>query len=380
MSLILKSPLQERLTSVYRFSQEIQDITNDVTVSRAVYSDFNSQQLQQKMFNPRGQKIDVQLIWNTPDCRNAVSGIPANCTNSTEKYDQDSVTETIERSGSNTLYLDRLFDLSDYREMLAAADEISGINVPLTRSSLGSSLEGAIMELTAKVDLAADKKLVKFMVDTVDQTTYGFSPLEIDDIPDIATDKGKAVKSMGVVVGGVLNDIYTETKYSAKIAKYSNLTPTLIGGHLVSQFIALNQAQCCSSDGINLFDIYNQNRLPAIYSDHLIEYFASKYAGTGMKMNPYFLSYDPGSIQVINYAYNRGMFGLENSETLHESTFVSPYSGRTMDLIIYHDTCAKKVSVKVSLTEEFRVRPETQCDGTAAYNTNGLQQFKIINS
>ena len=380
MALILKNPLQERLTNVYRFSAEIEDVTNDVTVSRAIYSDLNSQKLQQKMFNPRGEKIDVQMIWNTPDCRDAVSGVPANCTNSTEKYDQDSVTETITRSGSNTLYLDRLFDLNDYREMLAAADGIDGINVPITRSSLGNSFEKTILELTAKVDVAADKKLVKYMVDTVDQTTYGFSPLEIDDIPDIATDKGKAVKSMGVVVGGMLNDIYTETRYSAKKAKYSVMNPTLIGGHLVSQFVTLNQAQCCSSDGLNLFEIYNKNQLPAIYSDHLIEYYATKYAGSGIKANPYFLSYDPGSIQVINYAYNRGIFGLENSELLHETTFVSPYSGRTMDLIIFHDTCAKKVSVKVSLTEEFRVRPETQCADTAAYNVNGMQQFKIINS
>jgi len=380
MALIPKCNLQERLESIYCTSREIDDVAMEVTASRAIISDVNSGRLQQKMLSENGQKMAVEMIWDTPDCTPVSEGCTTNhCADGARTVSQESQIETITCSSTNTIYDSVLFNLNDYREVLAAADGINAINAPLTRNGRGQSFEKALMDLVAKIDLAQDKKLVKFMVDSVNQTTFGFSPKEAADIPNVIADNGKAVKTYGAVAaGGVLNDLYTEARYSAKIAKYC-ADPILMGGHMLNQFIALNQGQCCSSDGLNMFDIYSQGKLPVIFSNHLVEYFASKYAGSGIKMNPYVLSYDKGSIQVINYAQNRGIFAKTGNDTLEKTTISSPYSGRTMDVYVYHDTCTEKVSLKVSVTEEYRLRPETHCATDGAYGVNGLQQLVIKN-
>ena len=100
---------------------------------------------------------------------------------------------------------------------------------------------------------------------------------------------------------------------------------------------------------------------------------------TSLKNMPYFIAYEPGAIQVVNYAQYRGMFEVDNP-TFSRTTIVSPFTGRAMDVAFSLTSCGTKVNMLVYATEELYTRPETWCSGDYGYGVNGLQQFKIKNS
>ncbi len=258
-------------------------------------------------------------------------------------------------------------------------DSLPTLDAPLSETKVrGTSIESKLFELISLVDKGHEARIAQFLFDSVPSSTYGFSPKEIADIPDRATDKGKAVKTFGQVSATAFNELYSEVIYSAQTARFGS-NPILIGGFLLNQYQQLNQASCCASTGYDLSTIFESNRLPVIKSDAMANVFNTEYSETSLKTMPWFLSYEAGAVQVVNYAQYRGMFEV-SSPTFSRTTIISPFTGRAMDVAFSLTSCGTKINMTVSATEELYTRPETWCSGDYGYGVNGLQQFKIVNS
>lgn len=384
MALVLKNSLQDRLSSVFQTQSALGVITAnpqlDVPLSIAMNSEVNSSRLEGKMLSENGQRMSVELIWNLPECSPAVTGCPTDyCAEGSAPATQDSETYTITCDGTNTYKKTVTFEYADFKAMTALMDTLPTLDAPLSETMVrGTSIESKLFELISLVDKGHEKRIAQFLFDSVPATTFGFSPKEIADIPDRATDKGKAVKTFGQVSSTAFNELYSEVIYSAQTARFGS-SPILIGGFLLNQYQQLNQASCCASTGYDLSTIFESNRLPVIKSDALANVFNAEYSATSLKNMPWFLSYEAGAVQVVNYAQYRGMFEV-SSPTFSRTTIISPFTGRAMDVAFSLTSCGTKVNMTVSATEELYTRPETWCSGDYGYGVNGIQQFKIKNS
>ena len=357
MALVLKNSLQDRLSSVFQTQSALGVITAnpqlDVPLSIVMNSEVNSSRLEGKLLAENGQKMSVELVWNLPECEAAVSGCPTDlCAEGASPATQDSETYTITCDGTNTFKKTVTFEYADFKAMTALMDTLPMLDAPLSETTVrGTSIESKLFELISLVDKAHEARMAQFIFDSVPATTFGFSPKEIADIPDIATDKGKAVKTFGQVTSTAFNELYSEVIYSAQTA----------------------------STGYDLSTIFETNRLPVIKSDALANVYNTEYTLTSLKTMPWFVSYEVGAIQVVNYAQYRGMFEVSNP-MFSRTTIVSPFTGRAMDVAFSLTACGTKVNMTVSATEELYTRPETWCSGDYGYGVNGLQQFKIKNS
>lgn len=384
MALVLKNSLQDRLSSVFQTQSALGVITAnpqlDVPLSIAMNSEVNSSRLEGKMLSENGQRMSVELIWNLPECSPAVTGCPTDyCAEGSAPATQDSETYTITCDSTNTYKKTVTFEYADFKAMTALMDTLPTLDAPLSETMVrGTSIESKLFELISLVDKGHEARIAQFLFDSVPATTFGFSPKEIADIPDIATDKGKAVKTFGQISSTAFNELYSEVIYSAQTARFGS-SPILIGGFLLNQYQQLNQASCCASTGYDLSSIFESNRLPVIKSDALANVFNAEYSTTSLKTMPWFLSYEAGAVQVVNYAQYRGMFEV-SSPTFSRTTIISPFTGRAMDVAFSLTSCGTKVNMTVSATEELYTRPETWCSGDYGYGVNGLQQFKIKNS
>lgn len=384
MALVLKNSLQDRLSSVFATQSALGVITAnpqlDVPLSIAMNSEVNSSRLEGKILSENGQKMTVELVWNLPECTAAVTGCPTDyCAEGSAPATQDSETYTITCDSTNTYSKTVTFEYADFKAMTALMDSLPTLDAPLSETKVrGTSIESKLFELISLVDKGHEARIAQFLFDSVPATTYGFSPKEIADIPDRATDKGKAVKTFGQVSATAFNELYSEVIYSAQTARYGS-NPILIGGFLLNQYQQLNQASCCASTGYDLSTIFETNRLPVIKSDAMANVFNTEYSATSLKTMPWFLSYEAGAVQVVNYAQYRGMFEV-SSPTFSRTTIISPFTGRAMDVAFSLTSCGTKINMTVSATEELYTRPETWCSGDYGYGVNGLQQFKIKNS
>ncbi len=384
MSLVLKNSLQGRLDSVFDTQSSLGVMTSnpqlDVPLSIAMNQEVNSSRLEGKMLSENGQKMTFELIWNFPECAEAVSGCPTDyCAEGSAPATQDSETYTITCSAENTRYAPVMtFTYSDFRAMTALMDTLPTLDAPLSATTVrGTSIEAKLLEAIAIVDKGHEKRIAQYLFDAVPSSTYGFSPMEIADIPDRATDKGKAVKTFGQVSSTSFNELWSEVQYSADTARIGQ--PIVIGGHLLKQYVTLNSAVCCNSSGYDISGILQNGQMPVIKSDALANVFNTEYSATSLKNMPWFIAYQPGSIQVVNYAQYRGMFEVSN-DLFSRTTIVSPFTGRAMDVAFSLTSCGTKVNMLVSATEELYIRPETWCSGDYGYGVNGLMQFKIKNS
>lgn len=378
MDFILKAPLQDRLSNVWETAGTVSNTQRQVPLSIAMNDEANSALLEGKLLSENGQKMSVELIWDLPECAPAAAGCLTGCEVGADPTGQDSETYSITCNNTNTFKKGFEFDYEDFKNAAALMSSLPVLDAPLTESKVrGTSIEGKMLEAISLVDKAHEKRIGQYLYDSVNSTTYGFSPKEIGDIPNLATDFGKAVKTFGQISATQFNELLTEVKYSADKAMYRN--PILIGGYLLDQYRMLNSAACCSSAGYDLSSIFNANKIPFLQSDALAEVYNTELGLTSLKNMPYFLSYDVGSIQVVNYAQYRGMFEVTNP-MFTRTTIVSPFSGRAMDIEFSLTACGKKINMWVSATEELYLRPETQCVGDYAHTVNGLQQFVIKNS
>jgi hypothetical protein len=384
MALVLKNSLQDRLSSVFQTQSALGVITAnpqlDVPLSIVMNSEVNSSRLEGKLLAENGQKMSVELIWNLPECGAAVTGCPTDyCAEGASPATQDSETYTITCDSTNTYSKTVTFEYADFKAMTALMDTLPMLDAPLSETTVrGTSIESKLFELISLVDKAHEARMAQFIFDSISSTTFGFSPKELADIPDRATDKGKAVKTFGQVSSTAFNELYSEVIYSAQTARFGS-NPVLIGGFLLNQYQQLNQASCCASTGYDLSSIFETNRLPVIKSDALANVYNAEYSTTSLKTMPWFVSYEVGAIQVVNYAQYRGMFEVSNP-MFSRTTIVSPFTGRAMDVAFSLTACGTKVNMTVSATEELYTRPETWCSGDYGYGVNGLQQFKIKNS
>ena len=384
MALVLKNSLQDRLSSVFQTQSALGVITAnpqlDVPLSIAMNSEVNSSRLEGKLLSSSGQKMTVELVWNLPECTVAVTGCPTDyCAEGASPATQDSETYTITCDGTNTYKKTVTFEYEDFKQMTALMDTLPTLDAPLSETLVrGTSIESKLFELISLIDKGHEARIAQFLFDSVPASTFGFSPKEIADIPDRATDKGKAVKTFGQVTLTAFNELYSEVIYSAQTARFGS-NPILIGGFLLNQYQQLNQASCCASTGYDLSTIFETNRLPVIKSDAMANVFNTEYSATSLKTMPWFLSYEAGAVQVVNYAQYRGMYEV-SSPTFSRTTIISPFTGRAMDVAFSLTSCGTKINMTVSATEELYTRPETWCSGDYGYGVNGLQQFKIKNS
>lgn len=385
MALVLKNSLQDRLSSVFQTQSSLGVMTAnpqlDVPLSITMNQEVNSSRLEGKMLSENGQKMTVELVWNLPDCSEAVSGCPTDyCAEGDTPPTQDSETYTITCNSQNTRYHTFTLTYDDYKSMTALLDTLPTQDAPLSATTVrGTSLESKMFESISIVDKAHEKRLAQFLYDSVPASTYGFSPMEIADIPDRATDKGKAVKTFGAVSATAFNELWSEVQYSAETARFG-AKPIVIGGHLLKQYVTLNSSVCCNSSGYDLGQILADGQMAVIKSDALANVFNTEYTATSLKNMPWFLSYEAGAIQVVNYAQYRGMFEVTDNPLFSRTTIISPFTGRAMDVAFSLTSCGKNINVTVSATEELYTRPETWCSGDYGYGVNGLQQFKIKNS
>lgn len=384
LDLVIKNSLQDRLSSVWNTQSSIGVLTSnpqkDVPLSIAMNSAANNNRLTGKLLSENGQRMSVELIWNLPECVGAVTGCPTDyCAEGATPEGQDSVVKTISCSNTNTYKKTFTFEYADFKEMSALMDRLPVLDAPLSETMVrGTSIESKLFEAIALVDKGHEARMAQYLFDAVDGTSYGFSPKETGDIANLASDKGKRVKTFGQVGNTSFNELYTEVLYSADVARFG-AKPILIGGHLLSQYQLLNQAVCCSSAGYDISSILEENKLAVIKSDALANVYNAEYSLTSLKDMPYFISYDLGSIQVVNYAQYRGMFEVVNP-LFSRTTIVSPFTGRAMDVAFSLTSCGTKVNMTVSATEELYTRPETWCEDDYGYGVNGVQQFKIVNS
>ena len=385
MALVLKNSLQDRLVSVFQTQSSLGVITANpqltLPLSISMNQDVNSDRMQGRLVAENGQKMTFEAIWNLPECVGAVSGCPTDyCAEGATPATQDSETYTITCDGTNTYKKTFTFEYSDFRSMTALMDTLPALDAPLSETMFrGTSIEAKMFEAISLVDKAHEARIAQFLFDSVPATTYGFSPKEIADIPDIAADKGKAVKTFGQVSATAFNELWSEVMYSTETARFGS-KPVIIGGHLLKQYVTLNSAVCCNSSGYDLSDILSNGQMPVIKSDDLANVFNAEYTATSLKNMPWFISYEPGAIQVVNYAQYRGMFEVTDNPLYYRTTVVSPFTGRAMDVAFSLTSCGTKVNMTVSATEELYTRPETWCSGDYGYGVNGLQQFRIKNS
>lgn len=374
--------LQERLDTVFQTNSQIENTQKNTPLSNMLRDEANTGTLQSMLVNENGQQLDLRLIWSLPECGAVASGCVTDpCATGDEPTTQQSQAYSLECSSSNTFHKALTFEYAEFEKASALMDTLPDLSAPLRDTSVnGTSIEMKLLGLISDVDLAAETALAKKMVAGVAATTYGFSPDEVPTIANLVANEGKAVTTYGTGLTAIQNELFSGVTMSAEIAEFKN-QPWLIGGYPLTNYVKLSGGLCCASTGVNLSGLMEVNQTPVMNSKALIKAFIAEYpslAGNLVTM-PFFLSYDRGSIQLLNYYTFAGGFGLQNGLTVRKQIF-SPFTNRPMGLTIKMSDCGDKITVRVQTTEDIVFRPETQCEGTAAYGVNGLQQFVIKNS
>lgn len=374
--------LQERLDTVFQTNSQIENTQKNTPLSNMLRDEANTGALQSKLINENGQLLDLRLVWSLPECGAVASGCVTDpCDEGSSPTTQYSQSYTLECTTSNTFHDALTFEYADYEAASALIDTLPDLSLPLRETSVnGTSVEDKLLQLIGKIDLAAETAIAKKLIAGVAATTYGFSPDEVPTITDLVANEGKAVTTYGTGLTAIQNELFSGVTMSAEIAEFKN-QPWLIGGYPLTNYVKLSSGLCCASTGVNLSALMSINQTPVMNSKALIKAFIAEYpslAGNFVTM-PFFLSYDRGSIQLLNYYTFAGKFGLQNGQVLRKQIF-SPFTNRPMGLTIATTTCGTKITVRVQTTEDIVFKPETQCSGTAAYGVNGLQQFVIKNS
>lgn len=381
MAFLLKN-LQDRLDSVFLTNSLVRDTGKDCAITNAMRNDLNAGLLQSKVVDQNGQRVDVKLAWQLPECDDVETGcVNDPCETGSAPTEHDYESYTIACNSDNTVSSAPLtFAYNDFLDATALMDTLPTLTAPLTETSVrGTSIEAKLLEAISKVDRAMEKKLAEYMVATVDATTFGFDPKEVPSLTNLATDKGKAVKTWGTGTA-IQSELFTSVRRSAQIARYNN-DPVLIGGFGLTDYINLSGGLCCSSDGINLGEIVNIGKTPVLYSEALVEAMLAEYPSTAgdFVTMPYFLSYDRGSMQILNFHTFSGMFEMVSPLTTRKQIF-SPFTGRPMGLTIATSSCGTSITLRVQCTEDYVWKPDTLCAVPSYNNPNGLQQFVIKNS
>lgn len=374
--------LQERLDTVFATNAQVDNTQANTPLSNMLRDEANAGALQSKLVNENGEQLDLRLIWSLPECGAVVTGCVTDpCADGGTPSTQQSQAYSLECSGTNTFSRALTFNYSDFEKASALMDRLPDLSLPLTETSVnGTSIEAKLLKLISDVDLAAEEAIAKKLVAGVAATTYGFSPDEVPTIANLVANEGKAVTTSGTTIAAMQNELFSGVTMSAEIAEYKN-QPWLIGGYPLANYVKLSGGLCCASTGLNLSTLMEINQSPIMTSKALIRAMIAEYpslAGNFVTM-PFFLSYDRGSIQLINFYTFAGGFGVENGQTVRKQIF-SPFTSRPMGLTIATSACGTKITVRVQTTEDIVFKPETQCAGTAAYGVNGLQQFVIKNS
>src|SRR5574343_419374 len=267
MPFVLKN-LQDRLDSVFLTTNTVRDTAKDCPLQITMRNDLNAGLLQAKKINEKGQKVSLELVWNLPECGEVETGCVTDpCATGDTPSGQDSQTYDIVCNADNTVSSPALtFAYNDFMKATVLMDSLPTLTAPLSETSVrGTSIEAKVLEMISKVDKAQEARLGTKVVDTVNATTFGFSPLEVPTITNLATDKGKAVKTYGTGTA-LSSELFTSIRRSAQIAKYGN-DPVLIGGYPLTDYINLSGGLCCASNGINLGEIINLNKTPVIFSE-----------------------------------------------------------------------------------------------------------------
>ncbi len=380
MAYVLKN-LQDRLDSVFLTASTVKDTAKDCPLSIAMRNDLNAGLLQSKKINERGQKVSLELAWNLPECDDVVTGCVTDpCATGSAPVGQDSETYDIACDSGNTVSSAPLtFAYADFVQATVLMDSLPTLGAPLTETSVrGTSIEAKLLEAISKVDRAMEARMGTFLVDSVNATSFGFDPREAATLTSLGTDKGKAVKTWGTGTA-IQSELFTSVRRSAQIARYGN-DPILIGGYPLTDYINLSGGLCCSSNGINLGEIVNVGKTPVLLSEAIINAMIAEYpslAGNYTSM-PFFLSYDPGSMQILNYHTFAGMFEMVSPLTTRVQIF-SPFTGRPMGLTFATSTCGTSITMRVQSTEDYVFKPDTLCAEPSFANPNGIQQFVIKN-
>ncbi len=374
--------LQDRLDTVFATNSQIENTQANTPLSNMLRDEANSGILQSQLVNENGQQLDLRLVWSLPECGAVATGCVTDpCADGDTPTTQQSQSYSLECSDTNTFHKSLTFDYADFEKASALMDSLPDLSLPLTETSVnGTSIEMKLLGLISDVDLAAEYAIAKKLVAGVTATTYGFSPDEVPTIANLVANEGKAVTTSGTTIAAMQNELFSGVTMSAEIAEYKN-QPWLIGGYPLANYVKLSGGLCCASTGLNLSTLMEINQTPIMTSKALIRAMIAEYpslAGNFVTM-PFFLSYDRNSIQLLNYYTFSGKFGLQNGQVLRKQIF-SPFTNRPMGLTIAMSKCGEKITVRVQTTEDIVFKPETQCDGTAAYGVNGLQQFVIKNS
>lgn len=374
--------LQERLDTVFATNGQVENTQANTPLSNMLRDEANAGALQSKLVNENGEQLDLRLIWGLPECGAVTTGCVTDpCADGGTPTTQQSQSYSLECSATNTFSRALTFNYSDYLKASALMEGLPDLTAPLTETSVnGTSIESKLLKLIADVDLAAEAAIAKKLVDGVAATTYGFSPDEVPTIANLVANEGKAVTTFGTGLSAIQNELFSGVTMSAEIAEYRN-QPWLIGGYPLANYVKLSGGLCCASTGVNLMGLMEVNQTPIMTSKALIKAMIAEYptlAGNFVTM-PFFLSYDRGSIQLLNFHTFAGGFGVENGVTVRKQIF-SPFTSRPMGLTIAMNNCGTKITVRVQTTEDVIFKPETQCAGTAAFGVNGLQQFVIKNA
>jgi hypothetical protein len=373
--------LQERLDTVFLTNSQVENTQANTPLSNMLRDEANAGTLQSLLVNENGEQLDLRLIWGLPECGAVTTGCVTDpCADGGTPTTQQTQSYSLECSETNTFSRALTFNYSDFIKASALMEGLPDLSAPLTETSVnGTSIESKLLKLISDVDLAAEAAIAKKLVDGVAATTYGFSPDEVPTIANLVANEGKAVKTYGTGTD-LANELFSGVTMSAEIAEYRN-QPVLIGGYPLANYIKLSGGLCCASNGVNIGGLIEVNQTPVMTSKALIKAMIAEYpalAGNFVTM-PFFLSYDRGSIQLLNFHTFAGGFGVENGVTVRKE-IVSPFTGRPMGLTIAMNNCGTKITVRVQTTEDLVFKPETQCAGTAAFGVNGLQQFVIKNA
>ena len=376
MALIEKCNLQLQINDVFECAQTGVELNTDqIVLSQAMYDQNNLFKLQSLLLNERGQTQNLQLIWDEPDCNEAEDGCALDaCTEGGGPSGQLSQNYTLTCSDDNSARLKMTFDLNDYRKMMALDPNISGLGMPTAEAT--NEWGRQILKMIAKIDKKLDAKLAAKLVSLVDTTTFGFAQVEGLDPADLAADKGKWVRTHGVVGPEGIRDLSYQVRKSANAANFCQM-PLILGYDLIEEYLVMNSAHCCNYDGYNMAGAFQANQMPFIKSLNIAKELALLNGG-GAYGTPWFLSMNLGDFQLLNFERFSGIFSYRDERHLKD-VITSPYTGRRMNLTINLEPCNMKVTVAIGSTEELIQAPETRCDGYDSWGSNGLQQFVIKN-
>ncbi len=379
---------QDRLDSVFLLNNTIANTAEKCVVTNALRSDVNAGFLQKKLMGEdapnstgmSGQKVKLELAWKLPDCEPVTMGCVTDpCATGDAPTGHEKEDYNIVCTSENTFSASKTYNYNEYLEATVLMDSLPDLAAPLNVTAInGTSIEADVLEMFSKLDLAVEKYNAETLVDAVDVTNFGFSYDEFPSLTNLTTDKGKAVKTFGAGAA-IETELFNSIMESTQMADFNGV-PMVFGGYPAQRYINLSGGLCCASNGINLGDVLEVNKMAILRSDSYSKAMIAKYpslAGALSNM-PFLLAVDRGAVQILNYHTFAGKFGMKNGITTRTQVF-SPFTGNPYGMTVTMSNCGTSVTVRLQTTQDLVFRPATACT-IPSYNTpNGLQQFVIKN-